>query len=126
MENKYKESIRDNLWNHIEEGFSYGSLNYYYKDLVFYSDATKNMTNLECMQWVKEQYDNGNPIIVYYILAEPYTIELGELENTIKTFEGVNNIQLLSNIPTEIEVKYAVDLKKYTDNKLAEISAQII
>lgn len=126
LSNKYKESIRDNLWNHNEEGFSYGSLNYYYKDLVFYSDATKNMTNLECMQWVKEQYDNGNPIIVYYILAEPYTIELGELENTIKTFEGVNNIQLLSNIPTEIEVKYAVDLKKYTDNKLAEISAQII
>ena len=27
---------------------------------------------------------------------------------------------------TELEVKYALDLKKYTDNKLAEISAQII
>ena len=27
---------------------------------------------------------------------------------------------------TEIEVKYALDVKKYFDNKIAEISAQII
>ena len=54
------------------------------------------------------------------------TEELGTLEEPIKTFEGVNNIQLLANLDTEIEVKYALDLKKYYDNKLAEISAQII
>lgn len=62
----------------------------------------------------------------YYELAEPQIIELGELPEPIKTFEGVNNIQVLANLDTEIEVKYALDIKKYTDNKLAEISAQII
>ena len=63
---------------------------------------------------------------VYYPLATPEIIELGELPEPIKTFEGVNNIQLLANLDTEIEVKYALDVKKYFDNKLAEISAQII
>lgn len=63
---------------------------------------------------------------VYYSLATPEIIELGELPEPIKTFEGVNNIQLLANLDTEIEVMYALDVKKYYDNKLAEISAQII
>ena len=62
----------------------------------------------------------------YYELADPQIIDLGELPEPIKTFEGVNNIQALANLDTEIEVKYALDLKKYYDNKLAEISAQII
>ena len=69
---------------------------------------------------------SNNNVELYYQLAKPQIIELGELPEPIKTFEGVNNIQLLANLDTEIEVKYALDLKKYYDNKLAEISAQII
>ena len=69
---------------------------------------------------------SNNNVEVYYQLAEPQIIELGKLPEPIKTFEGVNNIQLLANLDTEIEVKYALDVKKYYDNKLAEISAQII
>ena len=75
---------------------------------------------------LKEKYNNGTPVIAYYSLAEPQIIELGELPEPIKTFEGTNNIQLLANLDTEIEVKYVLDVKKYFDNKLAEISAQII
>ena len=77
-----------------------------------------------------ETIENIRPKILggyyYYQLATPEIIELGELPEPIKTFEGVNNIQLLANLDTEIEVVYALDIKKYTDNKLAEISAQII
>ena len=69
---------------------------------------------------------SNNNVEVYYQLATLQTVELGTLEEVIKTFEGVNNIQVLANLNTEIEVKYALDLKKYYDNKLAEISAQII
>ena len=76
--------------------------------------------------YLKQQHDNGTPIIVYYALATPEIIELGELPEPIKTFEGVNNIQLLANLDTEIEVVYVQDVKKYIDSKLAEISAQII
>ena len=80
----------------------------------------------EFKQWLKQLYDNGTPVIVYYALANPEIIELGELPKPIKTFEGTNNIQLLANLDTEIEVVYAQDVKKYFENKLAEISAQII
>lgn len=75
---------------------------------------------------LKEKYNNGTPVEVYYPTKETEIIELGELPEPIKTFEGVNNIQLLANLDTEIEVVYAQDVKKYYDNKLAEISAQII
>ena len=63
---------------------------------------------------------------LYYALPKPQIIELGELPEPIKTFEGVNNIQLLANLDTEIEVKYALDVKKYFENKLASIQEQIL
>lgn len=72
---------------------------------------------------MKEKLSNFK---VLYQLKEPQIIELGELPEPIKTFDGTNNIQLLANLDTEIEVTYAQDVKKYYDNKLAEISAQII
>ena len=69
---------------------------------------------------------SNNNVEVYYPTATTETIYLGELPEPIKTFEGVNNIQVLANLDTEIEVTYAQDVKKYFDNKIAEISAQII
>ena len=87
---------------------------------------TEMQTADELKAYLKEQYDKGTPITLVYELAEPYTEDLGELPEPIKTFEGVNNIQLLANLDTEIEVTYALDVKKYFENKLAEISAQII
>ena len=63
---------------------------------------------------------------VYYPLATPKIIVLGELPETIKTFEGTNNIQVLANLDTEIEVTYALDVKKYFENKLASIQEQIL
>ena len=84
--------------------------------------TSANITTVdEFKQWLSE-----NNVTIYYQLAEPQIIELGELPEPIKTFEGVNNIQLLANLDTEIEVVYAQDVKKYIDSKLAEISAQII
>ena len=79
--------------------------------------------NTDTLDTLKAKFDGA---LLYYALAKPQIIELGELPEPIKTFEGVNNIKLLANLDTEIEVKYALDVKKYYDNKLAEISAQII
>ena len=83
------------------------------------SQVDKIPTNDEIKELVDGKY-------FYYQLAEPQIIELGELPEPIKTFEGVNNIQLLANLDTEIEVKYALDVKKYFDNKLASIQEQIL
>ena len=111
---------RDNTWN-LKQGIAYGTSDNYYGDFVIYSDTTKEMTVEEFKQWLSE-----NNVEVYYQLAEPQIIELGTLEEPIKTFEGTNNIQLLANLDTEIEVKYALDVKKYFDNKLASIQEQIL
>ena len=120
ISNRFYAINRENTWS-LKEGISYGNSESYYGDFVIYSDTTKEMTVEEFKQWLSE-----NNVEVYYQLATPEIIELGELPEPIKTFEGTNNIQVLANLDTEIETTYALDLKKYYDNKLAEISAQII
>ena len=70
--------------------------------------------------------ESGNPFTIYYPLATPQTISLGTLSELITTLNGTNNISINGNIPTTISTTYALDIKKYIDNKLAEISAQLI
>lgn len=64
--------------------------------------------------------------IAYYELTEPQTIQLGKLSDIITTLHGTNNISINGNIPTNISTTYALDIKKYIDNKLAEISTAMI
>lgn len=63
---------------------------------------------------------------VYYQLANPQPISLGKLSDIITTLNGTNNISINGNIPTTISTTYALDIKKYIDNKLAEISSALI
>lgn len=65
-------------------------------------------------------------VIVYYRLATPEVIPLGKLTDLITTINGTNNISINGNIPTTISTTYALDIKKYIDNKLAEISTAMI
>ena len=65
-------------------------------------------------------------VIVYYQLATPEVIPLGTLSELITTLNGTNNISINGNIPTNILATYALDIKKYIDNKLAEISTAMI
>lgn len=63
---------------------------------------------------------------IYYQLEEPQTILLGKLTDIITTLNGTNNISINGNLPTTISTTYALDIKKYIDNKLAEISSAVI
>ena len=63
---------------------------------------------------------------IYYQLEEPKTIPLGTLSELITTLNGTNNIFINGNIPTTISITYALDIKKYIDNKLAEIASAMI
>ena len=65
-------------------------------------------------------------VIVYYQLENPQPIPLGTLSELITTLNGTNNISINGNIPTTISTTYALDIKKYIDNKLAEISTALI
>ena len=68
----------------------------------------------------------SNNVVVYYELIEPQTINLGKLENLISTDEGANTFVINSNIDTQISTTYALDLKKYIDNKISTVSQAVI
>lgn len=124
--NQFRHYIENALYeaqtrcSHFKKG--YGNNEYWFYATNYIGFTYTDITSVE--EW--KNWLSNNNVEVYYQLAEPQIIYLGELPEPIKTFEGVNNIQLLANLDTSIEVKYALDLKKYYDNKLAEISAQII
>lgn len=72
---------------------------------------------------MKEKLTN---LKILYPLKETQIIELGELSEVIKILESVNNIHLLTNIPTEIEVEYALDIKKYADDRYLELTNALV
>ena len=65
-------------------------------------------------------------VTFYYQLENPKVIPLGKLTNLITTEEGINNFFINGNLETTLEVLYALDIKKYIYNKIAELSAQLI
>lgn len=74
--------------------------------------------------------EDVKPLIIgttmYYQLKEPQTISLGKLSDIITTEKGSNTFAINGNIDTQISTTYALDLKKYIDNKIAAISSAVL
>lgn len=89
----------------------------------------KGKFNLTQTQW-KEQY----PDLVFkfdYSIPSTEPIKLGTLSAEdlakLKTFKGYNNVTVNTNLGLmNIRFTYGLDVKKYVDNKIAELSAQLI
>lgn len=87
----------------------------------------KNYSDVEQLkQWL-----STHNTIVNYILKTPTTKKLGTLSSEdlakLKTFKGYNNVTVNTNLGLmNIRFTYGLDIKKYVDNKIAEISAQLI
>lgn len=59
---------------------------------------------------------------VYYVLATPKLIDLGQLPELPKTFEGINNIWAETNLGnTQIEIEYVQDVKKLLEQQNARL-----
>ena len=89
-----------------------------------YDDLFTSMDNFK--QWL-----STNNTIVDYILKTPTTKKLGTLLSEdlakLKTFKGYNNVTVNTNLGLmNIRFTYGLDIKKYVDNKIAELSAQLI
>ena len=84
-------------------------------------DITEFTTVDDFKDWLQ-----SNNTTVYYQLAESQTINLGKLEDLISTDEGSNTFAINGNIDTNISTTYALDLKKYIDNKIATVSTAVI
>lgn len=70
-------------------------------------------------------------LIVDGKLETPTLEKLGTLTkeqlDTLVTFKGYNNVMINTNLgQADIDIEYVLDMKKYIDNKIAEISAQMI
>lgn len=64
-------------------------------------------------------YLSNNPLIVYYQLKKPEIIQLAPVK--IKMYEGANNIELMSNLETEMTLEY---YKDYKTNE--EVTSEVI
>lgn len=63
-------------------------------------------------------------IEVYYALATPEIIDLGQLPELPKTFNGINNIWAETNLGnTEIEIEYVQDVKKLLEQQNARLDS---
>ena len=81
-----------------------------------------------------EQLSNfldSNNVIANYVTSNPTTVPLGTLSAEdlakLKTFKGYNNVTVNTNLGLmNIRFTYGLDIKKYVDNKIAEISTAMI
>lgn len=71
-------------------------------------------TREKLISWLSE-----NNLILYCILATPVEIDLGTLDKLPKTFDGVTNINVESNMnDVELDIEYVQDMKLYVNNLL--------
>lgn len=92
--------------------------------VTIYDDLFTSLDNFK--QWL-----STHNTIVDYILQTPTTKKLGTLSAEdlakLKTFKGYNNVTVNTNLGLmNIRFTYGLDIKKYVDNKIAELSAQLI
>lgn len=63
---------------------------------------------------------------VYYALATPELIDLGQIAELPKTFNGINNIWAETNLGnTEIEIEYVQDVKKLLEKQAEQQNARL-
>lgn len=92
LSNYYLQITRNNLYDgHITLSPS-GALIIY--------DTVHNTSLANFKEWLKSA-----GVVVYYQLATPTEIDLGEVE-TLSTFEGVNNVSLVANMQTNMSLTY--------------------
>lgn len=119
ISNYFKET-EENIW--IGEKVAIDVDNY---QLIFVVPQTLATTSDEFRAWLQE-----HNVTVYYQLATPEVIPLGNLTDLITTEEGINNFFINGNLETTLEVLYARDsekyLQQYIDDKLATLSQAII
>lgn len=101
------QNTRDFLYSNITaDWISYGSDNNYYRDIVLSCMNTYNMTVEEFKAWLKERYDSGNPVIIYYQLKTPIELELtNEQKKVISEIQNMDLYEDYTIIESEAEMQ---------------------
>lgn len=82
----------------------------------------------EFATFAQTEYANGNPITIYYPLAEPIETALTSEQITelkkLKTFKPVTNV--FTDDIADVGIEYVADIKLYIDNKFNELETAIL
>ena len=105
---------KDRIGNYI------GITNQGTNNRIYISVSNEITTVDQLKQFLKDKYNSGNSVYVTYELETPEKIELPRTELRF-LYEGINNIEVLANIDTELEVNYIADTKKYIDNRIDKL-----
>lgn len=73
-----------------------------------------------------KKFLTDNNIIIYHSLETPELIDLGQIPELPKTFNGVNNIWAETNLGnTKIEIEYVQDVKKLLEQQAEQQNARL-
>ena len=82
------------------------------KSILYFDFSEYNITTLNDFKaFLKEKYNNGKPLKVMYQKEKPETINLPSIK-PIELFEGTNNFELITSLPTTLTAHYKVSSKK--------------
>lgn len=84
--------------------------------IVFNTDGSQGTTVAEWKNWL-----STHNTIVYYQLATPTEIDLGEV-TTLSTFEGVNNVSLDANMQTNMTITYPTEYEELDKHFLKDVN----
>lgn len=85
-------------------------------NLIFYNGVTE----FETLQLWKSWLSTHNTEVLYE-LAEPYTVDLGEV-TTLSTFKGVNNVSLDANMQTNMSLTYTTEFEELDKHFLKDVN----
>ena len=93
--------------------------------IYFRIDAAIAQDSTRFKNWLKEKYNAGTPVIVYYKLKEPQnlelTIEQKEVINKIKKCEFYDNITYINNDIREGQIPASLDIEYFNPSYLLSI-----
>ncbi len=96
VSNYFLGSFNKNNYNKYNQAYigSKGEL------LVCYDATTTN----DFKSFLRQKFDEGNPVVIYYMLAEEKHIILDNVR--ISLYKSINHIELMEDIQTETHIRY--------------------
>lgn len=112
-------------WGIDVESIYYGGAESKFLQMKILSNRLTEISAQGIKDWLKEKYDEGNPVIVYYQLAEPVDLELTEEQKEVKkrklyTYEDITNVSLSDELAS-CKLTYVQDVKKLLEQTQAII-----
>lgn len=112
-------------WGIDVESIYYGGAESKFLQMKILNNRLTEISGQGIKDWLKEKYDEGNPVIVYYKLAEPVDLELTEEQKEVKkrklyTYEDITNVSLSDELAS-CKLTYVQDVKKLLEQTQAII-----